>query len=184
MKRIFLVMAALVLSANAAFAGTTTQKWTAGYTDFNEPLNYKNSNVKWSVNPTTNKLTVTYTLVGAKPSKLYQVGLDIFCTTFATTFGQFPVDEVVDGNCTQFTEQGVTETEVYVANGVVTTDIHGNGAFTVVVGPVTSRSYSLEFVALDGAGCDLTGGGGRATCVPTFQSPGPKYGDATTITIP
>ena len=74
MKRIFLAVVALFLSASAAFAATT-QKWTAGWDNFGEPLNYKTSHVSWSVNPTTSKLSVTFKLVGATPNKLYEVGI-------------------------------------------------------------------------------------------------------------
>jgi hypothetical protein len=66
---------------------------------------------------------------------------------------------------------------------VVLTDIHGNGSFAVVIGPVPSGTYELEFFARDGAGCNVNGGGGLATCPVDFQSPGP-FGTATTITVP
>ena len=45
-KRQLSLIAALLLSASAAFAGATTQKWTAGPDYFQEPLNYEKSNVK------------------------------------------------------------------------------------------------------------------------------------------
>jgi hypothetical protein len=82
MKRVFLVVAALLLSASTVFATVTTQKWTAGWDNFSEPLNYNKSKIIWSVNPTTKKLSVTFKLVGATPSKLYQVTIHFFCTTF------------------------------------------------------------------------------------------------------
>jgi hypothetical protein len=162
----------------------TTQKWTAGWDNFSEPLDFTHSNVTRSVNSTTRKLTVTFKLVKATPSKLYQVGVHIFCSTFPATFGQFPT-EVGGGACRAITRQGVTETVVAVEFGVVTTDIHGNGSFTVVVGPIASGSYDLEFDARNGAGCNLTGGAGNGSdCNVDFQSPGPTFGMATTITIP
>jgi hypothetical protein len=184
MKRIFLVVVAWLLSASMAFATTTTQKWTAGWDNFSEPLNYKKSKISWSVNPTTSKLSVTFTLVSATPSKLYQVGIVPFCTTFPATFGQFPVD-LGGGTCTQLTRQGVTATAVTVELGVVLTDIHGNGSFTVVIGPVAAGTYDVEFQARNGAGCDLIGGAGNQTsdCEDDFQSPGP-FGTTTTITVP
>ncbi len=163
----------------------TTQKWAAGWDNFGEPLNYIKSKIKWSVNPTTSKLSVTYTLVGARPSKLYQVGINFFCTTFPPTFGQFPNDAPGGGTCGSITRQGVTKTVTEVELGVVTTDIHGNGSFTVSVGPITAGTYDLEFMARDGAGCFLTGGAGNGSdCSLDFQSPGPTFGDSTTITIP
>jgi len=41
MKRIFLVVASLLLSATAS---ATTEKWTAGWYNFSEPLNFTSSN--------------------------------------------------------------------------------------------------------------------------------------------
>jgi hypothetical protein len=186
MKRIFLLAAALLLAAGTAFAAATMQKWTAGWDNFGEPLNYTKSKISWSVNATTHKLSVTYTLVGATPSKLYQVDLSIFCSTFPSTFGQFPVQGLGAGNtCQTATRQGVTASAAYVEVGVVTTDLHGNGSFAVMVGPVPSGTYDVEFRALDGAGCGLTGGAGNGSdCAADFQSPGPKFGDTTAITVP
>jgi hypothetical protein len=183
MKRIFLVAMALVLSASAASAATT-QKWTAGWDNFSEPLNYKKSKVTWSVNATTKKLSVTYTVVGATPSKLYQVSIHFFCTTFPPTFGQFPT-ETNNGACVTITRQGVTASVAAVEVGVVTTDINGSGTFNVVVGPVASGTYAIEFIARNGAGCGLVGGGTCDTdhAEADFQSPGP-FGTTTTITIP
>jgi hypothetical protein len=68
--------------------------------------------------------------------------------------------------------------------GVVLTDIHGNGRVTIVVGPIASGTYDLEFDARNGAGCGLIGGGGNATCAAVFQSPGPKFGTAAVIIVP
>jgi hypothetical protein len=57
----------------------------------------------------------------------------------------------------------------------VTTDIHGNGCFTVVVGPIASGTYDVEFDARDGAGCNLTGGASNGSdCASDFQLPGPS----------
>ena len=66
---------ALFVSASTALA--TTQAWTAGWDNFSEPLDFTHSNITWSVSSTTRKLTVTFRLVGARPSKLYQVGVHI-----------------------------------------------------------------------------------------------------------
>ena len=112
MKKRLLVMA-LLLAGGAASA--TTEKWTAGWDNFSEPLNFTNSNITWSVSATTRKLTVTFKLVGATPSKLYQVGVHIFCTTFPKTFGQFPSGS--GGACTAITRQGVTKTVTAVEFG-------------------------------------------------------------------
>jgi hypothetical protein len=172
-----IVAAVMLLSMSAAWA-TTTQKWTAGWDNFGEPLNYSKSKVKWSVNSTTKKLSVTYSLVGAVPGKLYEVGVAIFCTTFPQTFGQFPV---YASNCPSITRQGVTTNAAYLEVGVITTDRFGNGSFPIVIGPAPSGTYDVEFFAQDGAGCNLIGGG--SDCNVDFQSPGP-FGTATTITIP
>jgi hypothetical protein len=186
MKRILVV--ALLLSASAAFATATRQTWTAGWDQqgFSEPLSYKKSWISWTVNPTKSTLSVTFKLVGATPNKLYQVGLNFFCTTFPATFGQFPTNGATDGDCETVTRQGVTESVTAVELGVVTTDINGDGSFTVVIGPIAAGTYDLEFQARNGAGCNLTGGAGNqdSDCEVDFQSPGPTFGDATTITIP
>jgi hypothetical protein len=182
MKRMFLVVVALLLGAGTASAATM-QKWTAGWDNFGEPLNYTKSKITWSVNGTTHTLSVTFKLVGATPSKLYQVGINIFCTTFPATFGQFPTDGG-GGACGSLTRQGVTKTLATVELGVVTTDIHGNGSFMVAIGPITSGTYDVEFQARDGAGCNLIGGAGNGSdCADDFQSPGP-FGTTTTITVP
>jgi len=177
-------VAELLISAGTASAATTVQKWAAGWDKFTEPLNHTTSKISWSVSATTFKLSVTFTLNGATPSKLYQVGVHIFCTTFPATFGQFPANTLAAGNCDPITRQGVTKAVASVEFGVVTTDIHGNGSFSVVVGPIAAGTYDLEFVARDGAGCNLVGGAGNGSdCAVDFQSPGP-FGTATTITIP
>ncbi|HWZ81380.1 MAG TPA: hypothetical protein VNW47_02085 [Terriglobales bacterium] len=179
-----LLAAALLLSTEMASAATTTQKWTAGWDNFAEPLNFTKSKIKWSVNPTAHKLTVTFTLVGATPSKLYQVGIVPFCTTFPATFGQFPVDQG-GGTCQSLTRQGVTATAATIELGVVTTDLHGNGSFTVIIGPIAAGTYNVEFQARNGAGCNLIGGAGNqaSDCEDDFQSPGP-FGTTTAITVP
>jgi len=171
--------AILLLAATASAA--TTQQWFLGWDNFSEPLNLSKSNVRWSVS-TSRKLAVTFSLVGAKPTKEYQVSINFFCSIFPGTFGQFPTDGG-GGACQSLTRQGVTRDSAEVELGVVLTDIHGNGSFTVVIGPVPSGTYELEFFARDGAGCNVNGGGGLAACPVDFQSPGP-FGTATTITIP
>ena len=183
MNRIFLLMVVLLLSVGTASA--TIEKWTAGWDNFSEPLDFTHSNITWSVSATTHKLTVTFKLVHATPSKLYQVGVHIFCTTFPKTFGQFPTDGG-GGACASITRQGVTKTAVAIEFGVVTTDIHGNGSFMVVVGPIAAGTYDLEFDARNGAGCNLSGGGGNttSTCEADFQSPGPTFGTAAVVIVP
>jgi hypothetical protein len=181
MKRTFLLMGALLLLGSVASATSTVLKWTAGWDNFGEPLNYKKSKVTYSVNSAKSTLAVSFSLQGAKPSKLYQVGLNFFCTTFPVAFGNFPTDGG-GGTCQSITRQGVTKGVAAVELGVVTTDEHGNGSFKVTIGPIASGTYELEFQTRDGAGCNLKGGGND--CPDDFQSPGSTFGDATTIAIP
>jgi hypothetical protein len=155
----------------------------AGWDNFSEPLNYDKSKISWFVNPEKHRLDVTYTLVGATPTKLYQVAINIFCTTFPATFGNFPVAGG-GGACGALTRQGATKTLIVVELGTVLTDIHGDGTFTLAFGPIAAGTYEVEFAANDGAGCFVIGGGGDATCPVDFQSPGPTFGDTTTIIIP
>ena len=188
-KRIFLPAAALLLAVGTASIYTTqalastTQLWAKGWDNFSEPLDFTRSNITWSVS-STRQLSVTFKLVGARPSKLYQVGIHIMdCSTYPKTFGQFPIPGG-PASCPAITRQGVTDTVAAVEFGVVTTDINGNGSFSVVVGPINPGTYSLEFDARDGAGCNLTGGAGTGSdCAADFQSPGP-FGIETMIIIP
>jgi hypothetical protein len=186
MKRILLLLASTIVCMTvAASAQVTTQKFVAGWDNFSEPLNFTKSNVKWLVSSTTtsNKLIVTYNLIRAKSSKLYQVALNFFCSTFPATFGQFPND-LGAGPCVTLTRQGVTKDVAEVEVGVVLTDIHGNGSLTVGIAPIPAGTYELEYFVRDGAGCDINGGAGNGSdCAVDFQSPG-SFGMATTITVP
>ena len=189
MKRTSVVAAVLILCTNWLCAGSTRQSatkqtFTAGWDDFSEPLNYSKSNVMWSVS-SSRKLTLTFKLVGATPLKLYQVSLNFFCTTFPSTFGQFPTEENSDGTCISLSRQNVTATVAEVEVGVVTTDLRGNGSYKIVIGPVPSGTYSLEFFVRNGAGCDFINGGpcDANHAAADFQSPGP-YGTGITIVVP
>lgn len=84
------------------------------------------------------------------PSKLYQVGGHIFCTTFPATFGQVLNDQPGGDPCLTITRQGVTKPLTAVEFGVVTTDINGKGFFTVDVKAIHSGTYNLEFTARNG----------------------------------
>ena len=143
------------------------QRWTAGFDVFAEPLDLTHSNIVWSLNPSTKTLTVSFLLV------------------HANTFGQFP-NTNPSSSCTPLTRQGVTKSATAVEFGVVRTDINGNGTFDVDIGPIASGVYSLEFTARNGAGCNVNGGGGNPPiiCGADFQSPGPTFGNAVTITVP
>ena len=182
MKKLMLLLASgILMVAVTAPAATNTQQWTLGWDNFAEPLNLTKSYIKWSVS-STRKLTLTFELVGATPTKLYQVSINFFCSRFPPTFGQFPTDGG-GGACQELTRQGVTKDSAEIELGVVTTDIHGNGSFTAVIGPVRSGTYELEFFARDGAGCNVNGGGGFETCPVDFQSPGP-FGTGVAIIVP
>ena len=163
----------------------TVQKWTPGWDNFREPLDFIHSNITWSVSPASRTLAVTFRLVGARPNKLYQVGVHIMdCSRVPATYSQFPFCGGA-GRCTPIIRQGVTDTVAAVEFGVVTTDVHGNGSFSIIVGPIPSGRYDLEFHARNGAECNLASG--RASdpshCNADFQSPGPTFGTQTTITI-
>jgi hypothetical protein len=71
MKRIFLLMVALLLSAGTTPA--TTEKWTASWDNFSEPLDFAHSIITWSVAAGTRKLTVTFKLVHAMPNNVCRV---------------------------------------------------------------------------------------------------------------
>jgi hypothetical protein len=178
MRNIFLALTAAFLLVGPTFAAPTTQNWKPGWDNLKVPLNYKLSKLTWSVNSESRAMSVTYTLKGAVPNSFYGAGVLIFCDTFPSTFGQFPTSFVSDGQCTSFTRQGVTKTAAGVLFGVITTDIHGNGSITVVVGPIAPDTYDLEFAVIDTGG-SLCGDNGT-----DFQSPGPVWGDGTKITIP
>jgi hypothetical protein len=173
------VLASLVCSSPAL---ATIQPWQAGWDNFSEPLNFTTSSVNWSVSSTTKVLKVTFTLNGAKPSKLYQVGFHLFCTAAPAKFGRFPFDGG-GGTCVAITRQGKTAGVSAVEFGVILTDGKGNGAVTVSTGAVAAGIYNVEFHARDGAGCNVTGGGDGSTCALDFQSPGP-FDTKTRIIVP
>jgi hypothetical protein len=180
LKTAFALAGLVLISGNSVLADS--HKWSPGWDNFTESLNLKTSTVTWAVNATTGKLTVTYKLVGARPNKLYQVGVHVYCPsgTGPATFGQFPVL-----GCGALTRQGVTANVYAVELGVVTTDAHGNGLFAVAISGLAPDAYQLTFDVRDGAGCDLTGGStAGSVCALDFQSPGPTFGNAITITIP
>jgi hypothetical protein len=166
---------------NTPTPASTKQLWQAGWDNFGEPINLAASNIVWSLS-TSRKMTVTFTMAGATPNKLYQVGIHIFCDTPPAAFGQFPVTSN-GGACIPLVRQNVNGKVAAVEFGVVTTDVHGKGSFKVVVGPIASGTYKFEFTARDGAGCNLIGGAGNGTdCYADFQSPGP-FGTVNTIVV-
>src|SRR5437879_2262061 len=114
MKRELVVAACLLLSSvDTAEARPKTLYWSPGWDEYTEPLNYDKSNIKWSVDQASKKLQVTFTLVGAVPNKLYQVGFHIFGQCPAT-FGQF-----LNIGCSTVTAGGVTKSMACIEFGVV-----------------------------------------------------------------
>jgi len=170
------------IDTDAATPAAVSQKFTTGWDNFGEPINLAKSYVKWTA--AKHKLTVQYKLVGAAPSKVYQVALNFFCDTFPATFGTFPVD-LGGGTCFTLTRQNVTATAAEVEIGVVLTDAHGNGAVNIPITNVAPGTYKILFFVRNGTGCNVNGGGGNAgsICSVDFQSPGP-WGTGTTVTIP
>jgi len=168
-----LALAGLLL---AGIAQATTQQFTPGWDVTNGQLDYTDSHVTWTVSQ-AGDFQASYTLVGAQPSFLYQVGLHFACTNNPGMFGRFPSGST----CNTITRQGVVATGTAAEFGVVLTDENGNGVFTVDVGTVKSGTYHVEFDVRDGAGCSLIGGG--SDCNVIFQSPGP-FGTATTVKVP
>ena len=155
--------------------------WTAGWDNFNEPLNKSTSFVHWSLSPENPLLTVTYQLNGAVANKLYQVGIHLEgCRKSISGFGQFPA---LGGPCSAITRQGITKTVDAFEFGVVLTDGLGNGRFAVVVGPIAAGTYKLQFTVRNGAGCNVTGGGGSAVCAVDFQAPN-HFGSTITLMVP
>jgi hypothetical protein len=88
-RKTLLFALAVPLVAVAAFAATTTQEWVRGWDKFGEPLNLTQGDIKWSL-PTARKLTVVFGFVGARPSKLYQVSINFFGSTFAANLINLP----------------------------------------------------------------------------------------------
>lgn len=171
----------LVLPLLVGAVDAKTLAWQQGWDDFGQPLNLAKSHVSYSINATTRHVTLTYFLVGSQVDHAYQVGIHVFCTTFAKKFGRFPVPGAPA--CGSLTRQGVTKTANAVEFGAIITDAKGNGSVTVDVGAVAAGTYTLEFDVRDGAGCDVTGGGGSGECPVGYQSPGP-FGTGATLVVP
>jgi len=170
------ILAAALGIAAPAFA--KVQPFTTGWDNFNEPIDLANSSVKWSVSPKTKSLTVTYTLAGANPTKLYQVAVAIFCQTAPANFGRYPIES---STCSAITRQGKTASDTGAELGVILTDSSGAGAVTISTGALPAGKYTVEFTVRDGAGCAVTGGG--SDCNVDFQSPGPFDTGLDTFTV-
>jgi hypothetical protein len=170
----------LALMAGRAVA--TELLWATGWDKFTEPLNTSTSLVHFSLSPENPFLSVTYQLNGAAPNKLYQVGIHLEnCRKTIPSFGQFPAL----GPCGAITRQGVTRTVEAFEFGVVLTDGFGNGSFAIIVGPIAAGTYTLQFNVRNGAGCNVTGGGGSggAFCEVDFQAPN-HFAKTITLKVP
>jgi hypothetical protein len=183
MRKLFVLLLAALVYSGTASAATLT--WQAGWDNLMEPLNFTKSRVEYTVmaqKPAPSVVKFIFVLVGAKASKLYQVGFHLFCTTSPATFGRFPFGAGA-GPCGVITKQGHSAGVAAVELGVVLTDIHGIGSVTVMtIAP--SGTFNVEFTVRDGAGCNVNGGAGNGSdCAVDFQSPGP-FGKTTAITVP
>ena len=182
-----LVVCVLTVTAIANAGGPPaldSRAWQTGWDIFDEPLNIVTSKVQWTVN--TNKaMSIQFLLFGARPSKLYEVGIHTLNTCSKanppTSFGRFPVAN--NGRCDTITRQGITRTVQAVELGAILTDAKGNGWALVNTAPIASGTYTFEYTVRNGAGCNVTGGGGGATCSAVFQSPGP-FATGVTVNIP
>ena len=179
-----LCVLAVILSSEAH---AQILRWTPGWDVTTEPLNLKTSSLKVSFG-SNGHLTLAYTLVGAEPSKLYQVGINRFCEHTPNLFGRFPYigPPFVGPNntCLSSTRQGQTFTTRAVLVGVILTDAKGNGSTTIDLGVVASGSYQVQLIVEDGAGCGVSGGAGNGDdCYVAFQAPAP-FGNAYTLTVP
>ena len=81
----------MALATIAEPAQSTSQEFTAGWDNFSEFFNFTKRQCEASVSGTTKKLTLN----GTKPSELFQVVLNFYCSTFPATFGQFPMRTVL-----------------------------------------------------------------------------------------
>jgi hypothetical protein len=183
MRRFIALALAAGLALIAGRAVAAELPWAAGWDKFTEPLNTSTSFVHWALSPENPFLAVNYQLNGAAPNKLYQVGIHLEkCRNTIRSFGQFPA---LGGPCGAITRQGVTRTVEAFEFGVVLTDKFGNGSFAVIVGPIAAGTYTLQFTVRNGAGCNVTGGGGSggAFCEVDFQAPN-HFGNTITLTVP
>lgn len=176
MKKVIVLAAALLFSSPAT---AVTLNWTRGWDAFNEPLG--GGGVQYAVSGKT--LVAIFSVVGAKPNKMYQVGVHLQCTTL-TRFGQFPF---ANGSaCSSITREGQTRSIQAPEFAVMTTDASGAGSVRVDVGPLSAGVYKLHFNARVGAGCNIalgpTQGPSSTNCNAVFRAPAP-FGNFATIRI-
>jgi len=174
--RSFVVIAVLMAFLPCWCAADTMLSWTAGWDEFNQPLNYQNSYLSFSA-PNSTRWNVTYHLVGAAPLSTHDVGihefLDLNASCTGLSFGQFSPET----GCAIVTRQGHTAKVVDFGFGMLTTDASGNGELMVEVNGVDPGSYNLEFDVRSGATCP-------PACDVIYQSPGPEFTDYVTLDFP
>lgn len=152
-------------------------RFSPGWDVFDISYEGNASSVSWSAGG-SGSLSVTFTLAGMQPSRLYQVGLHLFpadCVGAPRGFGNFPASP-----CVRLTREGRTAHASAVELGVVLTDGGGNGTVTLHLLGAPIGVHRLAFTVRDGAGCRVTGGG--AACDVGLRYPGP-FGEAVRVQI-
>jgi hypothetical protein len=85
MKMTFLLALAMLLAVGTDSAAVTTQKWTAGWDNFSEALDFTHSNIKWAVSPTP---IDAHLLMWARHPQVIR-SVSTFCNTFPATSASF-----------------------------------------------------------------------------------------------
>lgn len=165
--RLLVGLCAFLFVTSGASAGAL--KWGSGWAGVNETLNYTESYVSYDYFSASKYLRVTYSFIGAKPKKLYQVGVHIYCNTPIAAFGQFSTNTK---SCVSHTIDGVTKSVDSVELGMVLTDAGGNGSFEVNVGPLKAGTYNVQFSVRTDAGCYMSGyPASSPKCAVIFSAP-------------
>jgi hypothetical protein len=172
-----IVALALLLTA-AAPASAAQLNWVQGWDIFNEPLG--GGGVVYQVSG--RDLTVTFSVRGAVPNKLYQVGVHLGCTN-QPRFGQFPSGLP----CSTITRDGNSHSIQAAELGVMTTDATGAGSTIVTVRQLPSATYQVHFTARNGVGCNVHAGpegpSVSANCPAVYRAPAP-FGNFAKIKVP
>jgi hypothetical protein len=165
--RRFLVAILLLLTSTNANAGTL--KWGDGWAGVKEVLNFSESYVSYDYFSASKFIRITYSFNGAKPKKLYQVGLHLYCSVPVRAFGQYATNT---NSCVSYTLNGVTRKVDSVETGMILTDAYGNGTFEVNIGPIEKGTYYIQFSARTGAGCYMYGySDPNPNCAVIFSAP-------------
>lgn len=166
--------------------GPVTVKLFPGWDFTSEPLDLRRSSASWELVDCAGKtkcsLKVDVSLVGAQPNKLYQIGFHLLklCKSPPPAFGAFTLNPT--SGCEVITRDGATDGVMAAELGVVTTDSAGRGSLSVIVRRPAKRDYKVIFTVRNGAGCNVSGGGGNGACGIAFRSP-ETFNDSYTIRI-